>query len=134
MANNTVGNSREMKAVISYVIPMTTKITEHKLNGRNYLDWSKTVRVYLRSIDKDDHLIDEPLSDDAVKKAWLREDARIFLQIRNSIDTEDCHMSLMLLEHRFFPIQRLSLSVTPSLECYELRDLDLLLLVLLVPW
>ncbi|KAL3537868.1 hypothetical protein ACH5RR_001234 [Cinchona calisaya] len=88
MANNTVGNSRQMKAVISDVIPTTTKITEHKLNGRNYLDWSKTVRVYLRSIDKDDHLIDEPPSDDAAKKAWLREDARIFLQIRNSIDTE----------------------------------------------
>ncbi|KAL3518520.1 hypothetical protein ACH5RR_021109 [Cinchona calisaya] len=38
-----------------------------------------------------------------------------------------------LLEHRFFPVQRLSLSVTPSLECYELRDLDVLFLVLLVP-
>lgn len=44
--------------------------------------------MYLRSIDKDDHLVDDPPSDAAAKKAWLRDDARIFLQIRNSIDTE----------------------------------------------
>lgn len=44
--------------------------------------------MYLRSIDKDDHLVEDPPSDAATKKAWLRDDARIFLHIRNSIDTE----------------------------------------------
>jgi hypothetical protein len=82
------GRNTEVQTVISDVVPMTTKITEHKLNNTNYLNWSKTVRVYLRSIDKDDHLVDDPPSDAAAKKAWLRDDARIFLQIRNSIDTE----------------------------------------------
>ncbi|KAB5534418.1 hypothetical protein DKX38_017504 [Salix brachista] len=82
------GRNTEVQTVISNVVPMTTKITEHKLNNSNYLNWSKTVRVYLRSIDKDDHLVDDPPSDAAAKKAWLRDDARIFLQIRNSIDTE----------------------------------------------
>jgi len=82
------GRNIEVQTVISDVVPMTTKITEHKLNNTNYLNWSKTVRVYLRSIDKDDHLVDDPPSDVAAKKAWLRDDARIFQQIRNSIDTE----------------------------------------------
>lgn len=82
------GRNTEVQTVISDVVPMTTKITKHKLNNTNYLNWSKTVRVYLRSIDKDDHLVDDPPSDAAAKKAWLRDDARIFLQIRNSIDTE----------------------------------------------
>lgn len=35
----------------------------------------------------DNHLIDEPPSDNS-KASWLREDARLFLQIRNSIDSE----------------------------------------------
>jgi len=82
------GRNIEVQTVISDVVPMTTKITEHKLNNTNYLNWSKTVRVYLCIIDKDDHLVDDPPSDAAAKKAWLRDDARIFLQIRNSIDTE----------------------------------------------
>ncbi|XP_058002771.1 uncharacterized protein LOC131179885 [Hevea brasiliensis] len=75
------------KNVISDVIPMMTKITEHKLNGSNYLEWSKTVRVYLRSIDKDDHLTKDPPTDDT-QQTWLREDARLFLQLRNSIHSE----------------------------------------------
>lgn len=33
-----------------------TKIIEDKFNRANYLDWSKMVHVYLRSIDKNDHL------------------------------------------------------------------------------
>ncbi|XP_058007912.1 uncharacterized protein LOC131182393 [Hevea brasiliensis] len=75
------------KNVISDVIPVMTKITEHKLNGSNYLKWSKTVRVYLRSIDKDDHLTKDPPTDDT-RQTWLREDARLFLQLRNSIHSE----------------------------------------------
>ncbi|KAL7090617.1 hypothetical protein ACP275_12G052600 [Erythranthe tilingii] len=37
-----------------------SKITDHKLNGSNYLDWSKSVRLYLQSIDKDNHMVDPP--------------------------------------------------------------------------
>lgn len=64
-----------------------SKITDHKLNGSNYMDWSKTVHLYLRSIDKADHLTKDPPTDNT-KGVWLREDARLFLQIRNSIDGE----------------------------------------------
>ncbi|XP_057992517.1 anaphase-promoting complex subunit 4 isoform X2 [Hevea brasiliensis] len=78
------------KNVISDVISVMTMITEHKLNGSNYLEWSKTIRVYLRSIDKDDHLTKDPPTDDT-RQTWLREDARLFLQFRNSIHSENIH-------------------------------------------
>ena len=78
----------EQKVVgVSEMVPVLSKITDHKLNGSNFLDWSKTIRLFLRSIDKDNHLTDMPPSDES-KQAWLREDARLFLQIRNSIDSE----------------------------------------------
>ena len=82
------GKVDNKSVVMSDVVPVMSKITEHKLNGSNYLDWSKTVRLYLRSIDKDDHLTEDPPTDDSSKQTWLREDARLFLQIRNSIDNE----------------------------------------------
>ena len=78
-------------AIVTDMVPVMSKITDHKLNGSNYLDWSKTIRLYLRSIDKDDHLISDPPNSDSKEKVdltWLRDDARLFLQIRNSIDNE----------------------------------------------
>jgi hypothetical protein len=51
--------------VISNAIPMMSKFTKHKLNGSNYLDWSKTVCFYLRSIDKDNHMTNDPPKDDS---------------------------------------------------------------------
>ena len=78
-------------AIVTDMVPIMSKITDHKLNGSNYLDWSKTIRLYLRSIDKDDHLISDPPNSDSKEKVdltWLRDDARLFLQIRNSIDNE----------------------------------------------
>ncbi|XP_071900889.1 uncharacterized protein [Coffea arabica] len=78
----------ETKSVVtSDVVPVMSKITDHKFNNSNYLDWSKTVRLFLRSIDKDNHLTDDPPKDSS-RQTWLREDARLFLQIRNSIDSE----------------------------------------------
>ena len=77
----------EQKSVITDIIPVMSKITEYKLTGSNYLEWSKTIRLYLRSISKDNHLTDNPPTDDTLKD-WLRDDARLFLQIRNSIDHE----------------------------------------------
>lgn len=53
----------ENKFSISEIIPVLSKITEHKLNYTNYLEWSKTIRIYLRSIDKNDHLIQNPSID-----------------------------------------------------------------------
>ncbi|XP_028762948.1 uncharacterized protein LOC114721283 [Neltuma alba] len=76
----------EIKSV-SELVPTITKITDHKLTWINYLDWSKTIRLYLRSIEKEDHLTDDPPTTDS-KKTWLRDDARLFFQIRNSIDSE----------------------------------------------
>ena len=54
----------ENKTVIADVILVMTKIMKHKLNGSNYLEWSKTVRIYMHSIDEDDHLTSDPPSDD----------------------------------------------------------------------
>ena len=76
-----------MATVIFDVIPVMSKITEHKLNGSNYLDWSKTDHLYLRSIDKDNHMTDDSPKDDS-RQTLLREDARLFLQIQNSINNE----------------------------------------------
>ena len=79
----------ENKSTID-VVPIMSKITDYKLSESNYLDWSKTIKLYLRSIEMDDHLIQDPPSDDSEKKedqTWLRDDARLFLQIRNTIDS-----------------------------------------------
>ena len=37
-------------ALVPEVVPMMSKIMEHRLNGLSYLDWSKTIRLYVRSI------------------------------------------------------------------------------------
>ena len=37
----------EVKTTVTDVIPVMTKIMKHKLNGSNFLDWSKTIRIYL---------------------------------------------------------------------------------------
>ena len=55
------------KNSVTEIIPAMSRITEHKLNGSNYLEWSKTIRVYLRSVEKDDHLIQDPTTDDTKK-------------------------------------------------------------------
>ena len=38
------------------VVSMMSKITKHKLNGLNYLDWSKTIHLYVRTIRMAAHL------------------------------------------------------------------------------
>ncbi|WMV16342.1 hypothetical protein MTR67_009727 [Solanum verrucosum] len=64
-----------------------SKITDYKLNGSNYIDWSRKIRIYLSSVEKDDHLSQDPPIDET-KNAWIRDDARLFLQIINSMDNE----------------------------------------------
>ena len=57
---------------------MMFKITEDKLTGPNYSNWSKTIHLYLRSIRLASHLDKEPPMDDS-KEQWLEDDARLFL-------------------------------------------------------
>lgn len=52
--------AKKKSSIVTDVVPVMSKITDHKLNGSNYRDWSKTVCLYLRSIDKYAHLIDDP--------------------------------------------------------------------------
>lgn len=62
------------KFFVSEVVSALAKITEHKLNYTNYLEWSKTIRVYLHNIDKDNYL---------AKKLCT-----VLYVIRNSIDSD----------------------------------------------
>ena len=80
-------DSSEDKKPISTpdVVPMMSKIKEDKLTNPNYSDWSKTIRLHLRSIRMTNHLDKDPPIDDS-KDRWLEDDARFFLQIRNSIN------------------------------------------------
>lgn len=66
---------------------MMSKKTDHKLTSFNYLNWSKTPRIQFLSTSKKDHLTDDS-SFDNVKKEWLRDDVKLFSQIRNFIDTK----------------------------------------------
>ena len=66
------------------VVSMMSKITEDKLIGPNYLDWSKTFRLYLRSIRMVSHFTEDPLTDDSkdpptddLKDRWLEDDAPV---------------------------------------------------------
>ena len=61
--------------------PVASKITELKLNWSNYIEWSMTIKIYLRSVAKDDHLTEEPPNDNT-RKLWMQDDARLFLQIK----------------------------------------------------
>ncbi|EYU24310.1 hypothetical protein MIMGU_mgv1a026406mg, partial [Erythranthe guttata] len=47
---------------------MMSKFTDDKLNRSNYFDWSKPVRLYLRSIDKDNHMVDDPPKDESNRR------------------------------------------------------------------
>ena len=64
---------------------MMSKITKEKLTGPNYLNWSKKICLYLRSIRMASHLNEDTPTDDSQDR-WLEDNVRLFLQIRNSID------------------------------------------------
>ena len=68
----------ENKNSIADIVPNVSKITEHKLNGSNYIEWSKTIKIYQRSVAKDDHLTEEPPTD-ITRKLLIQDDARLFL-------------------------------------------------------
>ena len=74
-----MSSSKDKKPVSApEVVPMMSKITKDKLTGPNYLDWSKTIHLYFRSIRMANHLDKDPLTDDS-KERWLEDDARLFL-------------------------------------------------------
>ncbi|RVW76474.1 Retrovirus-related Pol polyprotein from transposon TNT 1-94 [Vitis vinifera] len=77
----------ESKNSVADIVPIVSKITEHKLNGSNYIEWNKTIKIYLRSVAKDDHLTEEP-PNDHTRKLWMQDDARLFLQMKNSINSD----------------------------------------------
>ena len=79
-------SSEDKKPVLGpEVVLMMSKIMEDKLTGPNYSDWSTTIHLYLRSIRMAGHLDKDPPTDDS-KDRWMKDDARLFLQIRNFID------------------------------------------------
>ncbi|XP_038882618.1 uncharacterized protein LOC120073824 [Benincasa hispida] len=93
--------------VMSEIVPMVSKVIEHKLNGSNYSSWRSNVRHFIRSMEMDDHITEEsPI--DANKKIWWRDDSRMLLQIKNSIDREivelvnHCESVKKLLEYLDF--------------------------------
>ena len=47
------------------VVQLMSKITEDKLSDPNYLEWSKTIRIYVRSVRMGDHLTKDPLANDS---------------------------------------------------------------------
>ena len=64
-------DSTDKKPVsVPEVVPMMSKIMEDKLTGPNYLYWSKTIHLYLRSIRMTSHLNEDPPTDD-LKDQWL---------------------------------------------------------------
>ena len=83
-----MSDSKEKKPTLKpEVVPMMSKITEDKRTSLNYLKWSKTIRIYGRSVRMGGHLTRDPLADD-LKEQWMEEDARLFIQIYNSIDSK----------------------------------------------
>ena len=63
--------------------------------GSNYLELSKNIQLYLRSINKDDHLSNNPQpGSDNSRNIWLREDSHWFFKIMNSIDNEVINLSI----------------------------------------
>ena len=61
-----MSESADKKLVLALeVVLIMSKITENKLTGPNYLDWSKAICLYLRSIRIASHLTEDPPTDDS---------------------------------------------------------------------
>ena len=59
-------DSKEKKPIPKLeVVPMMSKITEDKLIGPNYFEWSKTIRIYVRSVRMGGHLTKDPPTNDS---------------------------------------------------------------------
>ena len=79
----------EQKHVVTSLVSSVAKITDEKLNGSNYYYWNKIVRLYLGSISQESHLTNSPpAEDDPGYSEWVRIDAQLLIQIRNSIEPD----------------------------------------------
>ena len=76
--NSIVVSNDQKPALVSEVVSMMSKIMEHKQNELNYLDLSKTIHLYVRSIRMAAHLTQDPPSDDS-KEQWMEEDTLAFI-------------------------------------------------------
>ena len=70
---------------IPELIPTSGRVTNNILNGTNYFEWIKTIRMYVRSMGMASHLDSDPPSSGS-RDLWLQHDARMFLHIINSIE------------------------------------------------
>ena len=107
-----MSDSEEKKPTLKpEVVPMMSKITEDKLAGLSYLEWSKTIRLYVRSACMSGCLTKDLPADDS-KEQWMEEDARLFIQIRNSIDNKilglinNCEFVKELMDYLEFMFSR----------------------------
>ena len=75
-------------------------ITGHKLNGKNFLQWSQSVLIFLRGKGKDEHLtgnIAKPAKDSAGFRKWLIDNNLVMSWLLNSM-TNDISENFLLYE------------------------------------
>ncbi|KAL1102261.1 hypothetical protein V6Z11_D05G351400 [Gossypium hirsutum] len=49
--------------IVSDIVLVVSKFTEHKLDGTNFFYWNHTIELYLLSISIDGNLTDDPPTD-----------------------------------------------------------------------
>ena len=52
------------------LIPTSSRVTDNKLNGTNYFEWIKTIRLYVRSMGMASHMDSDPPTDGS-RDLWL---------------------------------------------------------------
>ena len=66
-------------------------ITGHKLTGRNFLQWSKSMLIYIRGKDKDEYLtegITKPAKEVAGYRKWKTENNLVMSWLLNSMNND----------------------------------------------
>ena len=66
-------------------------VTNHKLNGQNFLQWSRSVFMFVCGRGKDGHLTDEtaaPKATDPKFRSWKTDDHLVMSWLINSMPTE----------------------------------------------
>ena len=66
-------------------------ISGHKLNGQNYLQWSQSVRIFIRGKGKDEYLTGEavqPNEEDKAFRTWKTENSMVMSWLLNSMTNE----------------------------------------------
>ena len=66
-------------------------VTSHKLNGQNYTQWAKSVRIFLQGKGKKEYIIGEakkPKKDEVALKKWKLENSLVMSWLLNTMTTE----------------------------------------------